>query len=153
MCKRPQYQHGRSSIRRGRIEGWCGHVPLPEEVAERVSYAGSGKHKKYPAPGGQWVPTHRPGVAECDHYAESEWKNIRDVLKAAIKCSCVQWEPVGGEFPARVWAFVNGVLHEARLSNPEQGAYHAFPIDYHSQRPEDPLNLLEKAPHVEIPVH
>jgi hypothetical protein len=72
-------------------------------------------------------------------------------LQLAIAAPCVD-EEFRGDFPARTWAYVNGVLHEARLSNKERGEYHAFPLEYEEQKPEDPHNLLIHAPHVTIPV-
>ena len=38
-----------------------------------------------------------------------------------------------GIFPSRAWAFVNGILHEARLTNEVSGEYHGFPIQYEDQ--------------------
>ena len=125
MCKRPKHQRQRKDFKPGRVEGWRAFAAKPDEIAERVSYAGSGRHKTYPAPNREWIPVHRPGTSECDQYADGEWKKIEGALRDAIRQSCVQWgsEP---QFPARAWAFVNEVLQEARLSNPEKGEYHAL---------------------------
>jgi hypothetical protein len=74
------------------------------------------------------------------------------VLQDAIRAPCVDRE-FRGDFPARAWAFINGVLHEARLNNQVSGEYHGFPVEHEVQYPKDPDRLLKDAPRVEIPVH
>jgi hypothetical protein len=152
MPRKPQYQRERLDIKRGRVDGWIREDLRPDQVAESASYAGSGKHKRYPAPNLEWTPIYRSGTAECDQYANGAWKRIEKALKDAIRSACVQWEP-DKQFSARAWAFVNNILHEARLSNPERGEYHAFPLPNRSQWPDDPHGLLKKAPNVEIALH
>ena len=77
---------------------------------------------------------------------------MQHALREAIRCGCVSRE-FRGDFPSRVWAFVNGYLHEARLTNEKSGEYHGFPLQYEEQQPKDPDHLLmRKAPHVTIPV-
>jgi hypothetical protein len=76
---------------------------------------------------------------------------VQDALRQAICCRCVSRE-FRGNFPSRVWAFVNGVLHEARLTNEAAGEYHGFPLQYEDQQPKDPDHILRNAPHVTIPV-
>jgi hypothetical protein len=56
-----------------------------------------------------------------------------------------------GKFPARLWAYVNGILHEARVTNELTGEYHGFPLAYEEDFPMDQGNLLRKCPNVEIP--
>jgi hypothetical protein len=116
-----------------------------------VRYGGSGKHKNYPAPHGEWVPVHRPGTALCDHFDQANWPQLVQSLQEAIRRSCVQLD-ADLEFPIRAWAFINGKLHEARITNQGSGEYHGFPLDYESQKPEDPHGLLRNAPRVDIPV-
>lgn len=77
---------------------------------------------------------------------------MQDALRQAILAGCVDVE-FRGDFPARVWAFVNGTLHEARLTNEQSGEYHGFPLQYEEWQPKDPDGLLRNAPRVEIPVH
>lgn len=152
MSKKPRNQRKRSSIKPGRVDGWREGVGSPEELAERVSYAGSGKHKRYPSATGEWIPIHRPGLSECAHYADDDLRPIEGVLRDAIRRACVQWEE-GKSFPVRVWAFVNDVLHEARLSNQDTGVYHAFPLNFDEQWPSDPDEILKDAPRVSLPLH
>lgn len=122
------------------------------EVAERVSYRGSGKHKSYPAPNHEWEPVHRPGTAVCARFNPTEWHRLEEALRESIRRSCVQLEPRRG-FPTRAWAYINGTLHEARLTNQGNGEYHGFPLEYESQKPEDPHDLLRNAPRVTISVY
>jgi hypothetical protein len=55
-------------------------------------------------------------------------------------------------FPTRVWAYINDRLHEAKITNPATGEYHGMPLDYESQKPDDPHELLRNAPRVTLPV-
>ncbi len=83
--------------------------------------------------------------AKCDQFAEAEWPKLLDALRKGIEARCVG--EFRGDFPSRVWAWINGVLHEARLT--AAGDYHGFPIDDPSQYPA-PASELEKAPSVTI---
>jgi hypothetical protein len=91
----------------------------------------------------------RADEAKCDHYAEQQWPRLLDVLRRAIRGGCVS--NFRGPFPERAWAWINGVLHEARLTNEGTGDYHGFPINDKRQYPE-PIDEVEAAPRVEIPV-
>jgi hypothetical protein len=149
MVKKPRNQRKRD-IKRGCIGPWPKWSLEPETIAARVRYVGSGKHKTYSSPDDSWVPNHRPGVGgRCDEYAQQEWAKLEDGLRAAILAGCVQFK-AGETFPGRVWAYVNGILHEARLTNSERGEYHAFPLEEKSHEPDDPGELLRGAPRVKI---
>jgi len=91
----------------------------------------------------------RADEAKCDQYAEEQWPRLLDVLRRAILAGCVS--SFRGAFPERAWAWINGVLHEARLTNEGTGEYHGFPVNDKRQYPE-PIDALEAAPRVEIPV-
>jgi hypothetical protein len=91
----------------------------------------------------------RADEAKCDEYAAEQWPRLVDVLRQAIRAGCVS--DFRGTFPERVWAWINGVLQEARLTNQSTGEYHGFPVNDPRQYPE-PLDRLKAAPHVEIPV-
>ena len=151
MSRPPTHQRPAHAFKPGRIDNWSDHTPTAPEIAERVSYGGNGKHKRYPAPNGEWTPRHRPGTAECQQFAEADWPQLIEVLREAIRRSCVELEPER-EFPRRAWAYINGQLHEARITNSQSGEYHGFPLDYESQMPDDPCKLLKNAPRVSIPV-
>ena len=94
---------------------------------------------------------HRPGAALCAHFAESAWPQLLAALREAIHCSCVQLD-AEKKFPTRAWAYINGTLHEARITNQGNGEYHGFPLECESQMPDDPNDNLRNAPRVEIPV-
>ena len=139
-------QHGKP----GRIDLWPDGFPPLAEIANKVLYRGNGKHKTYPAPNREWIPSHNDEYAKCDKVPEEEWHKLSKVLSDAICAGCVQLDPAC-DFPARAWAFVNGILHEARRANRDAGEYHAFPLTKKSQWPHDPHDLLKGAPRVRIP--
>jgi hypothetical protein len=143
MSRRPTYQHG---IKSGRICEWPEDADTPDEVAERVTYTGNPKHKSYPSLAGS--PALQADAAKCDHYERRHWPLLLDALRQAIRCRCVG--QFRGNYPSRAWVWINDVLHEARLTTEGQGDYHGFPINDARQYPE-PLDLLERAPHVQIP--
>ncbi|MCO6454743.1 MAG: hypothetical protein J5I93_05525 [Pirellulaceae bacterium] len=71
---------------------------------------------------------------------------LLDALRQAIGTGCIG--AFRGDFPSRAWVWINGVLHEARLT--VNGEYHGFPIDDPKQYPY-PNHRLEDAPRVSIP--
>ena len=151
MPRPPSYQRPERDFKPGRVDKWGDHVPSAEEVASRVQYGGSGKHKNYPAPHREWEPVLRPGTSGCARFDQSEWPRLVETLREAIRRSCVQLDPQK-EFPTRVWAYINGKLHEAKITNQGNGEYHGFPLEYASQEPDDPHDLLRNAPRVTIRV-
>jgi hypothetical protein len=74
------------------------------------------------------------------------------LLRSAIRAGCVHAE-FKGDFPTRVWAYINGKLHEARLQNSMLGEYHGFPLEYPEHYPADPNNVLNGAPDEQIAVN
>lgn len=144
MGRRPSFQHG---IKRVKISPWPAGGIAPDELATQVTYTGSPKHKTYPSPAGP--PAKRADAAKCDRYAPEDWAKLRDALQLAIRAGCVS--EFRGKFPFRAWVWINGVLHEARLTNEATGDYHGFPLNDPSQYPE-PREQVEAAPRVKIPV-
>ena len=144
MARRPEY---RRLGKRGRICDWPKSAQSPEEVAEMVRYEGNQKHESYHRRSagreGRWE------IAQCDRYTPEDWPKLEDVLRMAIKAQCIQ--QFRGGFPSRAWAYINDCLHEARLTEQEQGLYHGFPIDDPTGYPEPADLLEERAPHVNIP--
>jgi hypothetical protein len=141
MAKRPKYQHG---IKRTEICDWPDGVGTPDEVAARVTYRGSPLHKTYPSPAGP--PALRADEAKCDLYETTHWPMLLDALQQAIRARCIG--AFRGAFPTRAWVWINGVLHETRLTG--NGEYHGFPLDDPKQYPR-PEDRLENAPRVTIP--
>jgi hypothetical protein len=152
MAKRPSYQRPPQDHKRAALAPWPDDKPSSQEVADRVRYVGSPEHKTYPSPAGQPRWRTRSDKARCDRFAEADWPVLEQALRDAIRTPCVDKE-FRGDFPARVWAFINGILHEARLTNQMNGEYHGFPVEHELQYPRDPDQLLRNAPRVEIPVH
>lgn len=112
-----------------------------------MTYTGNPIHKSYPSPAGP--PALRADEAKCDQYAREDWHKLLSALRDAIQARCVG--SFRGAFPSRAWVWINGVLHEARLTNEATGDYHGFPINDPRQYPE-PLDRVEAAPRVEISV-
>ncbi len=139
MARRPQYAS--SPGRPGRIGEWPPGGRPPEEIARRVRYRGNPAHKSHPFSGEppKWR-CRRSDKSKCDHFSEPAVKRFGELIAKAILSGCVHVEFKGG-FPKRVWAYVNGKLHEARLTNPATGEYHGFPIEYEEQEPDDPVTL------------
>ena len=152
MGRHPTYSRRPSDFKRGTVAPWPVGKPSPAEVARRARYRPSGVHKNYPSASRLWTPALRADKAKCGVYTDEEAGRIVEVLRQAISTPCVDRE-FRGDFPARAWAYVNGVLHEARLSNEANGEYHGFPLDYEEQWPDDPNDLLRKAPNVTFPDH
>jgi hypothetical protein len=149
LAKRPTHQRPKKDFRRGTL---AAQLPAAAAIAARVRYVASGEHKNYPSPTGLWTMGHKIDKAKCDRFDTAEWPRLEETLRAAINAGCVDVE-MRGDFPARVWAFINGTLHEARLTNQTRGEYHGFPIEYPEHFPADPENQLRNAPRVTIPVH
>lgn len=151
MAKRPSRQRGPEDFKPGIIAPWPAGKPLAAEVAARARYVPSGEHKNYPSPEGLWTLGSRSDKAKCHHFLEADWPRLVETLRQAIQAPVVNQE-FRGDFPSRVWAYINGVLHEARLSNQQTGEYHGFPLEYPEQFPTDDHDLLRLAPRVTLAV-
>lgn len=143
MSRRPDY---RRRIKPGRIFEWPENVGTPEEVASRVTYAGSALHKTYQSPAGP--PAYRADKAKCDEYPRAAWPQLEEALRNAIRAEMV--DVFRGEFPGRAWVWINNVLHEARLTNQDVGDYHGFPLNDPRNYPA-PIDRIRGAPRVTIP--
>lgn len=113
-----------------------------------MTYTASSMHKSYSSPAGP--PALRADKAKCDQYAQEQWPRLLAALRTAIRARCVS--DFCGAFPNRAWVWINGVLHEARLTNEGTGDYHGFPLNDSRQFPE-PVDWIEAAPRVDIPVN
>ena len=151
MAQRPSYRREQPG-KPGGTGRWPSGAQPPAAVAPQVRYVANGEHKDYPSATGLWTFHPRADKAKCDRYPEAVWPRLAQALREAILAACVSNEFRAG-FPARVWAYVNGTLHEARLSNRGNGEYHGFPLNYPEQFPHDPDGLLKDAHHVDIPLN
>jgi hypothetical protein len=149
MAKRPQYQRGPAQIKAGCIAAWPADKPIQKDVAKRVSYTPSGEHKNYPSPTGAWTANAKPGSTLCEKYAPKEFSKFKNGVEQAIGGPCISRE-FRGDFPSRAWIQVDNVLHELRLSNETLGQYHAFPVNYVEDYPEDPLGKMKDCPCVTL---
>ena len=125
MGKRSAYQRPPDDFKTGRLAAWQADKETREKIAERVRYRGNGAHKTYPSPNGEWTPCLRRGKAGCWKFDPGDWPRLVILLRRAIVAGCVHEEFRNG-FPARVWAYINDTLHEARLEG--NGVYHGLPL-------------------------
>jgi hypothetical protein len=145
MGNRSGYQRQAVDIKPGRIEAWEATDEQRSEIAAKVRYRGNGAHKTYTSPTKEWEPSLRKGKSVCWQFSHADWPKLVALLRQAIIAGCVHAE-FKGEFPTRVWAFINGKLHEARLHNSLLGEYHGFPLEYQEHYPSDPHEVLKGAP-------
>lgn len=110
----------------GLIDAWPETALDPDELAERVSYVGSGEHKARPVdPSYDFAPALRSDASRCDPAVTRD--QAEEALRDAVRRRCVSSEFVG-DFPRYVWGWLDGQPHVARLDNSEQGSYKAWPI-------------------------
>ena len=104
-----------------------------EELAGRVRYEPSPRHKKNPVEygltplGDKGTPCERSSAFKSGTPI-AKLKKAKTLLKRGVKMGLVskQWE---GDFPSAIWAVTDdGEPFEARLENREQGTYHGFPL-------------------------
>jgi hypothetical protein len=151
MGRRPRFQRAPDDFKPGRVIAWPADEATRQSLAARVHYAGDGDHKTYAAPNGEWIPSLRRGKAACWKFDQDGWPRLLRLHRRAIVAGCVA--EFRGDFPSRVWAYINGRLHEARLHNARTGEYHGFPLEYAEQMPIDPSKMLGNAPREQIAVH
>ncbi|MGA1984552.1 MAG: hypothetical protein ABSG84_19065 [Acidobacteriaceae bacterium] len=149
MAKRPQYQRGPAQFKVGCIGAWPADKPKQQDVAERASYIPSGEHKNYTSDTGAWTMSARSSRTLCKKYTPKEFARFNEGVEKAVGGACISSE-FRGDFPSRAWIWVDTVLHELRLSNEVLGHYHAFPINYGEDYPEDPLGKMKDCPCVRI---
>lgn len=145
MAKRTSKTRKARGIKLGRLVASPPSSWQLEQLANRATFRGSGKHKTYPAPNHEWEPVWRGDAERCEPYQPEDWATLQSLLQQAIRDGFVD-EELRGRFPFRAWAWVDGVLHEARLTNSATGEYHAFPLSRPQLHPADPAERLSMAP-------
>jgi hypothetical protein len=153
MGRHPGFQRSPDDFKPGRIIAWEADDATRRSLADRVRYSGNGAHKTYPSPNGEWIPCRRRGKAACWKFDQHDWLRLVILLRRAIVVGCVAKFENDDDFPSRVWAYINGTLHEARLHNARLGEYHGFPLEYDEQTPIDPNGMLRNAPREQITFH
>ena len=96
-----------------------------DELANRVTYAGSAEHKDVPSFAGQ--PRRRADASICprtisDQEAVNEW--LRSAIRNGI--TGAPWE---GGFPRYVWYRDGDTVYEGRLVNRGLGSYKGYPLE------------------------
>lgn len=145
MVARPNFRRAKD-FKRGVLAGFPPAADL-KDLAPRVRYLPDGKHKSYPDAAWSFVPD--SDGTRCQRIAPDAWPKLNAALHDAFITGSVDTSR-RGLFPSRAWAYVNGVLHEARLSNQDTGEYHGFPLDYEEHFPHDPDERLPFAPRIDL---
>jgi hypothetical protein len=153
MGRHPGFQRAPGDFKPGRLIAWEADEATRQSLAEQVRYSGNGAHKTYTSPNGEWIPCRRRSKASCWKFDQNDWPRLVILLRRAIVAGCVAEIQKNSDFPFRVWAYINGTLHEARLHNAELGEYHGFPLECEEQMPIDPNGMLRNAPRAQIAIH
>ncbi|NEX17768.1 MAG: hypothetical protein C1943_14395 [Halochromatium sp.] len=99
-------------------------------LASRVSYGGNPEHKRNPGDFGLTPPAahRRPDKSLCDGTGILTRAAALKLLRAGIRQGLVSEQKRNG-WPQNIWAVTDaGEPVEAMLENPEQGAYHGYPM-------------------------
>lgn len=146
MGTRPQPRREKD-FKPGVVTGWRERSVDRAALVRVAYYIPDGKHKRYPAPNREWTLCTRPEGEECPRIDPKRWFRLQEILRAAMAAGAVMFRKEDpSEYPARVWAFIDGRLFEARRSNAENGGYHGFPLVFEQNFPLDPHDLLARAP-------
>lgn len=94
------------------------------EIAERVSYVGSGEHKTFPSFAGP--PQPQADATKCDPALGDKDELTRWLQTAIIKGQIGgQWD---NDFPRYAWLRIGDVYYEARLVNKVLGQYKGYSL-------------------------
>lgn len=111
----------------GLIDTWPDGCLPPDQLAERVVYAGSSEHKGRPAHSSfDCEPELRADASQCSPDISRE--RAQQVLRESVRRRCVGRDFDGG-FPRYAWGWLGGQPYAARLTNRERGAYEGWPVE------------------------
>ena len=123
------------------VTPWPDDGGMPDGVASRARYVGSGEHK------GSWSPLYKPRLrsdaSECPPELSTDLAANTGHLRRGIVAGCVGRDFEDG-FPRYVWVWVDGQLYEARHMRGPVGTYKAYPLE-DVERPKDSQGMLEAA--------
>ena len=125
--------------KRHKIGKWPEGTLSPEDLANLVTYVGSGEHKDHPSPMGP--PKLRSDATPCEVHMTRNVDRNTEALREGIRRGCISSVFEGG-FPKYVWTWIDGVLYEARHINGPLGTYKGYRLE-ESDRPQDPDGKLE----------
>ncbi|MEO3434198.1 hypothetical protein [Inquilinus sp. CAU 1745] len=98
-------------------------------LASKVSYAGSGHHKRYPADYGLERTNPRPTKSLCDLVKAITVKQAWQLLATGIKAGMVSGLSKEG-FPKFIWCVdEDEIVYEAKTDVRASGAYHGYPLE------------------------
>lgn len=99
-----------------------------EALVTKVSYLGSGNHKRYPADYGLGRVDPRPEKTLCDLVRPIRKAEALALLQAGVCKGMVSWPFVDG-FPKYVWSVSEqGEAFEAKTHPNTPGQYHGYPL-------------------------
>jgi hypothetical protein len=95
-------------------------------AAERAVYESYAYHRPHDSRMGRPATRRYPHASKCESHWEQQTATaaLREALREGRVSAA--WD---GVFPRFAWQFNGDVLYEARLSNRESGAYHAYPLE------------------------
>lgn len=143
MLKRPEFKR---AGKQGQLIDWPDGSVTPQQVAALAKLTGNTEHKDYPSRFGP--PALHSDKSKCGKYRDLDWPQLQAALAKAIESGSVG--KFRGNFPSRVWVWINDVLHEAKLENQELGHYHGYPVlaAENTLSPDE----LKAVPRVQIPL-
>lgn len=101
------------------------------ELARRISFQGSGKHKLQPRAFNLEPASPAADDSFCDGHAgfsPDDMSRIPALLSRGIDAGLVGHRDIKGD-PAVIWAVDdNGWIYEARITVPTQAIYHGYPL-------------------------
>ncbi|HYD23819.1 MAG TPA: hypothetical protein VEB68_03415 [Croceibacterium sp.] len=111
---------------------------LREQLADRITYEGSGAHKADPYSWGiEPYRGRRRDRTYCDLHARFKFKDrlrIQRLLRRGVIGGLISDHALKGD-PSMLWTIDdNGWIYELRITNPGHAIYHGYPV-----LPSDPL--------------
>jgi hypothetical protein len=98
------------------------------QLSKKASYGGNPEHKKNPGDFKLNPPSiPRQGKSLCDELGIFTREQALSLLREGFERGLVS-EQMRGDWPQNVWSVFAGRVLEAMLENPQQGAYHGYPM-------------------------
>jgi hypothetical protein len=125
-------QRSGSNPKRRIVEAGSIPAQVLAALAERVSYAGSGHHKRNPADYGLERTNPRPTKSLCDKDRVIRLAEAQSLLRLGVLHGLIS-QPLSDGLPKYVWSVstTRGVeeVFEAKSHPHTPGVYHGYPLD------------------------